>query len=424
MTALRHIASLIAAMTILQLASGLLTVQLPLTMRADGLREFAIGLIGAAYSAGFMAGAWYGPRILSRVGHIRAYSAAASLCAAATLFANWADHEIAWALLRALTGAAVAVMFAGVESWLSGLIKAEERGGVLGFYMVITKAALAVGPFLAPIAQPQGALVLAGALLALSLTPIALTSQPAPPLPEPEPPRFKDLMDTAPAAVVAAFAAGVTNAGVLAIAPLYASSHWGEGAATPFVASAIVGSLLLQWPAAKLSDRMDRRIVIAMLAVIAALPALALAFAGEALALPAAAVLFALWGAGALSFYGIAVAHMADRAAPAALTRATSGLLFVWAAGAIAGPPLMGLAAEIGGGAGLFFFASLGAFACAGYMFVRRKSRQAAAERRGDGASADQATSVAAADLAYARKQGASPKNPPVAPDAPAAPTP
>jgi MFS family permease len=383
-------------------------------MRSDGLREFMIGLVGASYSAGFMAGAWYGPRLLSRVGHIRAYAAAASLSAAATLFASWADHELAWAFLRMITGAAIAVMFAGVESWLSGLIKPEERGGVLGFYMVVTKAALALGPFLAPAAAAPGALTVAGALIALSLTPIALTNQPAPPLPEPEPPRFKDLMDTAPAAVVAAFAAGVVNAGVLAIAPLYASSHWGEAAATPFVAAAVVGSLVLQWPAAKLSDRMDRRMVIAGLCVIAGLPALALAFAGEMMALGPAAAVFAVWGAGALSFYGIAVAHMADRAAPAALTRSTSGLLFVWAAGAIAGPPLMGLAAEAGGGAGLFFFAAIGAFGCAGYMLARRKSREAAVERRGDGVGADQATSVAASDLAYSGKTEPKP-----APDAP-----
>lgn len=401
MTSLRHIAALIAAMFILQLATGLLTVQLPLTMQADGLGALSVGLVAAAYSAAFMAGAWYGPKLLARVGHIRAYSAAASICAAAALFAGWADHALAWALLRAAMGATIALMFAGVESWMSGSLKSEERGSVLGLYMVVTKAAFAIGPFLGGLgASGGGALTLAGALIALSLTPIALTNQPAPALPEPEPPRFAELMQTAPASVVAAFAAGVVNAGVLAVAPLYAAGHWGESAAPAFIAAATLGSLLLQWPAATLSDRVDRRLVIAGLCAIACGAGFALAVAGPNLPLAMAAILFAVWGAGALSFYGIAVAHMADRAAPSALTRCTSGLLFVWAAGAVVGPPLMGMAVEIGGGAGLFVLAGLGALACALYMMIRRRVREAGPKRRGD-RTPDQATSVAASGLAY-----------------------
>lgn len=408
MSPLRQIGSLVIAMAVLQLALGLLLVQLPLTMRGDGLREFAIGMVGACYSAGFMAGAWFGPRLLSQVGHIRAYAAAASICAATILFAAWADSVVAWALLRCATGAAIAVMFAIVESWMSGSIRAEERGSVLGVYMVATKAALAVGPFLAPAAINPGPLVMAGALIALSLTPIALTSVVAPPPPEPAPPQFKTLMETAPAAVAAAFMAGVVNAGVLAFAPLYASQHWGEEAATSFVAAAVVGSLVLQWPAAKLSDRMDRRIVIAGLCALAGVAALALAFAGGAMELAPAAALFALWGAGALSFYGLAVAHMADRAPPSAIMQSTSGLLFVWAVGSIVGPPIMGLATEFGGGAGLFIFAALGAFGCAGYQVLRRKIKEAPA-RAADG-TAPEATSIAAANLAYRTE-------PPISPD-------
>jgi MFS family permease len=406
MSALRPIAALIMAMAVLQLASGMLTVHLPLAMYGDGLREVGVGLVGAAYSAAFMVGAWFGPRVLSRVGHIRAYAASASICAAAILFAIWADHIAAWMLTRAAMGATIALMFAGVESWMSGTMRSQERGGVLGVYMVATKAALALGPFLAPAAvgaqdgAGQGAFIMAGALIALSLTPIALTSQAAPALPDPEPPRFAEMMTAAPAAVVAAFSAGVVNAGVLAMAPLYARSHWGPESATPFVSAAVVGSLLLQWPAAKLSDRMDRRLVIAGLCGIATFAALLLGFVGEGLGLGAAALVFGIWGAGALSYYGLAVAHMADRAPSAALTRCTSGLLFVWAAGAIVGPLLMGAGAEYGGGAGLFMIAALGAFGCAGYMMVRRRIVPAPKRRDAGAAPPPQATSVAATGMA------------------------
>src|SRR5690606_23612826 len=110
-------------------------------------------------------------------------------------------------------------------------------------------------------------------------------------------------------AVIGSFGAGLVNGGVLALAPLYASENYGANAAAEFYAAAFVGSLLLQWPAGRLSDRVDRRLVIAGLAGLAALASFVLAIWSGALAAWAATAIFFLWGAGALSFYGIAVAH-------------------------------------------------------------------------------------------------------------------
>jgi MFS family permease len=52
--------------------------------------------------------------------------------------------------------------------------------------------------------------------------------------------------------------------------------------------------------------------------------------------------LIGLWGAGALSFYGLCVAHAADRCEPEKISRMMSGLLFVWATGSVIGPMVFG----------------------------------------------------------------------------------
>lgn len=403
MTSLRNVASLVTAITILQLAQGLINAYLPLAMSADRLGGFAIGFVGAAYSAGFMAGAWFGPTLLARVGHIRVFAAAAAMVTTCTLLLGAANDAISWGFLRGIMGFSVAFVFVSVDSWMSISVSREERGGVMGVYQVLTKAALTIGPFLAFGAIPGATvpLMIAGALQSLAIVPISLTSkaQPAPPMAQPL--ALLEQYETAPAAVTASFFAGFVNGGVMTLAPLYALEHFGPEWATTFYAAGFFGSLLLQWPAGKLSDSMDRRVVIAWLTGIAAIAAFALALLGPQLSFAGAAALFALWGAGALSFYGIAIAHMADRAEPGRIAQAASGLLFVWAAGSIAGPLMLGLAVQLAGRSAMFWFAGVSGAALVFFMLWRRHERETPESTIKEAMAPAVATSVAAADLAY-----------------------
>jgi len=417
MTSLRNIASLVTAITILQLAQGLMGVYLPLAMSADNLKGAAIGFVGAMYSAGFMAGAWYGPMMLARVGHIRVFAAAAAIVTTTTLCLAGANDAISWGILRGLMGFAVAFVFVSVDSWMSISVARDERGGVMGVYQVLTKAALTLGPFLAFGSIPGAAapLMVAGALQALAIVPISLTSKAQPAPPSAQPLALREQYNVAPAAVTASFFAGFVNAGVMTLAPLYAMEHFGAAQATTFQAAAYSGSLILQWPAGKLSDRMDRRLVIAGLTGMAALSAFALALLGPQLNFALAAALFALWGAGALSFYGIAIAHMADRAEPGKIAQAASGLLFVWAAGSVAGPLMLGLAVEAAGRSAMFWFAGISGTALVAFMLWRRTERTQAESTRKEALAPATATSVAAADLAYGAEDDPAPPAPPPA---------
>ncbi len=402
MHSIRTVASLISALVILQVALGLLSVQLPLRMAAYGFSAAEIGLVSAAYSGGFMAGAWVGPAALARVGHIRLFAAAAAIASATILAFHWAGGLGGAIPNRFAAGVGVALAFAAAESWMNSAIGRGERGSVIGFYMVCTKAALALGPFLGA-GAPAGAaepLMIAAMLLSVALVPMCATSQAQPEAPKAQPLALAAQFATAPAAVIACFGAGLINTGVLTLAPLYADQRFGPGAAAGFQAAAWTGSLLLQWPAGRLSDRIDRRLVIAALVGLAALSALGLALLGGGLGFGAAALLFALWGAGGLSFYGVAVAHMADRAEPGAMARATSGLLFVWALGAVLGPLVAGPLADAFGVGVVFWISAIGGLGLAGAMFWRPAEGEGAAPAKAP-FSNKPATSVAAAELAY-----------------------
>ena len=397
---LRNVAALIAALAILQLAGGLIGVRLPLAFIADGNSSTALGLVAASYSAGFMAGAAIATTLLSRVGHIRVYAACAAVFAATILALHFTGEAWSWGLARMAAGVVVALMFAAIESWIASSIGPSVRGEVMSVYMVLTKAALAIGPFLAFGYTPEAAepWMIAAGLAALSMLPVCFTTTTEPQPPKAQPLALAEQFATAPAAVIACFGAGLVNSGVLTLAPLYAAQHYGPGAAAEFYAAAWVGSLLLQWPAGRLSDRIDRRLVVFALTLLAALAAFALAMFSGRMPNWAAVLVFFLWGAGALSFYGIAVAHMADRAAPGRLAQSAAGLLFVWAAGAVVGPIVQGPIVDRFGVAGMFWFAGAGALAMCLAMFWRRTAREPASAK---GDFTPDGASVAAGEIAY-----------------------
>jgi MFS family permease len=404
MTQLRTVFVIFLAMGLLQLANGLLGTLIPLAMASDGLGPDAIGAVGAAYAAGFMAGAALAPLALARIGHIRVFASAGGIAAAVTLLVTAADGVWVWAPARLAAGMAVALMFAAGESWLNGSLSRDNRGGVIGFYMVVMRIALATGPFLAAgfAMDAPAPFMLAASAIALSLVPLCATQQAQPLAPSAAFFSVSKLFRTAPAAVLAAFAAGAINTGVLTLAPVWAAERLGAQHVAGFMAAAWVGSMLVQFPAGRLSDRVDRRLVIAVLTGTAALTAGLILWldAGGRLTPMLATLLIGLWGAGGLSYYGIAAAHMADRTEPGEMARATAGLLFVWAAGSVIGPLAVGFLAETPLGLdAIWWMGGIGGAALVLAMIGRQLARAEALVKRVFHPKPE--TSVAAAEIVF-----------------------
>jgi len=317
-----------------------------------------------------------------RRGNIRVFSAGAAGAAASSLVMGLAPDGLAWALARMVQGAALAWMFASAEAWMSAVTPQKARGGVLGFYHVIAKVALLAGPFIiigySPLATQN--FLWAGLFFVLALVPVCMTRRVEPARHGGDGLAWREFLRLAPAAVAASFLAGVVNTGILALLPLFAErvelGATATGAAALAMAAAWIGGLVSQWPAGRLSDRIDRRLVVAAMALLAFLASLGLGLGLSLLPASLVLALLAIWGAGSLSFYGIAVAHGVDRANPDQIPGLMSGLLFVWALGSVIGPPLAGFAmgTPLGPG-GLFVFSALFSLALIVAMVWRREAR-------------------------------------------------
>ena len=152
-------------------------------------------------------------------------------------------------------------------------------------------------------------------MFTLSLIPVALTRTPQPPPPRLELMGPRDLYRVAPAAIVGCLASGLLSSAVIGLTPVYGTRLGLPVEFTVWLLTAIqLGSFVCQWPLGRLSDRVDRRAIIAGCAAAVSLlsPLIALAGADRFWLLP----LFFLYGGTTLSFYAVAVAHAGDFADP------------------------------------------------------------------------------------------------------------
>lgn len=390
MTVYRNVASLILAVMLLQAASGILSVSTPLALNYMGASSLGVGMVAAVFSAGFMVGAWFAPDIVRQVGHIRAYSAAAAIYAVGILSMGLAFDPIAWGIFRLFQGAASAVMFTSAESWIADSTPRSKRGGVMGLYQLMLKIALSCGPLLIVehTAEDIRPFIWGGLLMTLALVPLCATRRAQPVLPDREALTLSGIFKIPPAALVGSIVAGVCNTGVTSQLPLYAKDLQpgaaGASAATLYIA-AMMGGTVTQWPAGIISDKVDRRFVVAALAAIALGACIALYLTAGKVSFSITVLLSALWGAGALSFYSVSASHATDRTEPGQITQVMSGMLFIWAGGSVLGPLITGVVADTQAGQpGVFAAVAIGYFALmtANLWRLFAKERPAAAHRQ------------------------------------------
>jgi MFS family permease len=99
---------------------------------------------------------------------------------------------------------------------------------------------------------------------------------------------------------------------------------------------AAVGGAVMQWPIGRLSDRVDRRLVLAGVMVLASAVGLLLALLP--LGTPGLYVMAAAFGMTTLTGYSVAAAHAYDRADKGSYVEMAAGILLAYSVGSVIGP--------------------------------------------------------------------------------------
>lgn len=368
---------LMLAIFLFMLGNGLGTSLLGVRSTLEGFSALAVGVMMAAYYLGYLAGSRLIPQMVGMVGHIRVFVGLASAASIVVLLHPLLIEVAVWSGMRLLTGFALAGLYVVSESWLNGLASNSNRGQILSVYMVMVLGGLGAGQIFLGIGSPDGMglFILVSALFSLSLIPLSLTPSETPTCEQLEKkPNFLEVFRLTPLAMSGGVVVGLTNSTLLGMGPVYGAQRGFSGVVIgQFIALAMAGAVLFQWPIGRLSDRIPRRHVILVVNVASvALAWVGIWFSDSTLAI--AAVMFAYGG---LSFplYGLAMSHMNDWISPRKLVSAAGALVFAVGVGAVAGPLVAGGWMALAGPVGLWWFlASVhGLYVC--YILYRLTER-------------------------------------------------
>ncbi len=183
------------------------------------------------------------------------------------------------------------------------------------------------------------------------------------------------LYRNSPIAFVGMVLIGIANGAFGTLGAVFGSkANLSAGHVALMMSLAIAAGALIQIPTGRLSDRMDRRLVLAALAGVGALAGwvLALFQPGNVVVLLA---IVSLYGATANALYPLAAAHANDHASPENYVKVSGGLLLLYGVGTIIGPTIGGPVMAAFGPYALFAITSVAHVAITIYAVIRSRVR-------------------------------------------------
>jgi MFS family permease len=362
--------ALFAGIGLITMGSGLQGTLIGVRAGIEGFSILATGVVMSCYYGGFFLGSKLAPKLVSRVGHIRAFAAFTSLASATVLLHAVFLTPVIWGMIRVVTGFAYAGLFVVAESWLNDFSTNRIRGRLLSTYMAVQHGGFFCGQFFLSLGNPEGfnLFVLISVLLSVALIPILTTVTPAPPFEFYTPVHIRKLYEISPLGVFGAMGAGMGQGAFWGLGAVYAQkTGFSLLEISMFMASIILGGFVWQWPIGWLSDKFDRRKVlhgVSLAGAAMALICVVVSFYFKALLL---IFTFCLGGL-TLPLYPLILAHTNDHLSRPQMVGASSAMVMVYGFGAFLGPLTAAGIMRISGTEGYFysqalFYAVIGGFA-------------------------------------------------------------
>ena len=370
--------TLFFGLALIMIGNGVQLVLLGVRASDAGFTNFTSGIVMGGYFLGLFLGSLIVPRFLARVGHIRVFGALASIASAAVLLHIIMINPALWWATRLLSGFAYAGMYIVVESWLNDSATNKTRGQILSIYLIITMAGMGIGQMLAGL--DDGASVtlflVASVAVSVAVVPILISVGKAPDFSVTETTNLRRLFQISPLAFVGMALQGVVAAMMFGMGSVYGSRI---GLSAPqvaiFMVSITVGSLVVQYPVGRLSDLIDRRLVILIVTFLSG----AIACAGLFVASQNFVILLlimGLYGGLSLTLYSLCIAHANDYLSPAQMVGTASALIMVNGAGSVIGSPLVALVMDVIGDMGYYGTIAATHFALGVFVLLRMTRRE------------------------------------------------
>lgn len=347
--------ALLLGVMLLMIGNGLQGTLLGVRGSIEGFSTFEMSVVMSAYFLGFLFASRVVPKMIRNVGHVRVFAALASFISAVLILYPALANPWVWAVGRVIIGFCFCGVYITAESWLNAAATNETRGKALSLYMLVQVVGIVIAQGLLLVADPGGFIlfVIPSILVSIAVAPILLAASPTPAFDSTKPMSLKRLWEASPLGCMGMFLLGGVFAAQFGMSAVYGGK---AGLTLPqisaFVASFYVGAILLQFPIGWVSDRMDRRLLILVVAAGGGLASVLGAFAGAnfSFLLLAAAII----GGTSNPLYSLLIAYTNDYLSRDDMAGASGGLLFINGLGAIAGPIIIGWSMDAFGARGYF----------------------------------------------------------------------
>lgn len=294
------------------------------------------------------------PMLARRLGQKAFVATALCVLTGSVLLFHLLPNIPVWFLLRFSFGGAIGALFVISEFWIAASAPEERRGLIMGIYATVLALGFAAGPVALALVGTVGwppYLACAG-LITAALVPLWLVPGRLPSIEGNAHPKVLPLVRVAPVATLAALAFGALESAAFSQLPVYGlRSGLQESQAALLVTWAALGNLAFQIPIGWLSDRADRRLVLAACAGLGGLGCLAM------LLLPVAGTAFLIllfvWGGITGAIYTVGLAHLGSRFSGGEIAVANAAFVVLYSVGMTVGPPLAGVSMDVAGAAGL-----------------------------------------------------------------------
>ncbi|MHC5225860.1 MFS transporter [Ignatzschineria sp. LJL83] len=349
--------SLYLATLFMLFANGLLTTFVALELESQGVSDLLISSLTSAYYAGLVIGAKLGHKLIARVGHIRSYVAGAGITAATVILMGLIDVLEFWVVARFIMGLMMMCQYMVIESWLNDQAEPSQRGVIFGIYIAVSSLGVLLGQLALTVIDPIDirVLMIVSMFFSLCLVPLAVTRAIHPIPLKAAPLNIGYFIKALPQVLLITLFSGMMIGSFYGLGPIFATRlGLDTHEAGLYMAIAVACSLVIQWPLGMLSDRMNRLLLISLVALV-------LMVLSIFISLPMMTtfyVVMASFCAIALQFtlYPLSVAIANDNIEEDKRVSLSAILLMLFGVGAAIGPLISGYFMEYFGAKGLYIF--------------------------------------------------------------------
>lgn len=343
------IGTLLIAVTGMAMAIGMSFPLVTLALERLGFNNTVIGLNSSMGSVGIVVTGLLSARLLKRFNGYILMIVASLTGIASLLIMPWTTSATGWFALRFLEAAGLGFLWLVSENWLTVLAPAHKRGQIIGLYGMAFSGGFASGPLIVSLIGSQGwePFAITAGILALSSLPMIVAAYTHyVHNSEEDPHGYKQIFFLGRFIFILAFAAGLFEATVFALMPLYTLAEGLNEDWTLYALSALsAGGIAFQYPMGRLADVVGRYALMVLTAIGVLVSVIAIPYVIDSLVWLMVVLFF--FGGSIFGLYTLGLILLGDNFTALNLVTANALFIIVYESGSIIGPAMSGVSMDI-----------------------------------------------------------------------------